>query len=79
MTPRTPPRLPEPLDGLLEAARNGELKGLRIGIVSELQGEGYQEGVLARFQESVQILEDAGAEVVEVACRTSATPWAPTT
>ncbi|WP_413544429.1 Asp-tRNA(Asn)/Glu-tRNA(Gln) amidotransferase subunit GatA [Citricoccus nitrophenolicus] len=66
--PKDSTSLPEPLDGLLEAARNGELKGLRIGIVSELQGEGYQEGVLARFQESVQILEDAGAEVVEVSC-----------
>ena len=31
-------------------------------------GEGYQPGVRTRFEESVQLLVDAGAEVVEVSC-----------
>ncbi|WMY79836.1 Asp-tRNA(Asn)/Glu-tRNA(Gln) amidotransferase subunit GatA [Citricoccus sp. I39-566] len=66
--PKDSTSLPEPMDGLLEAARNGELAGLRIGIIAELEGEGFQEGVLARFQESVQVLKDAGAEVTEVSC-----------
>ncbi|MFC4430693.1 Asp-tRNA(Asn)/Glu-tRNA(Gln) amidotransferase subunit GatA [Citricoccus alkalitolerans] len=66
--PKDSTSLPEPMDGLLEAARNGELAGLRIGIIAELEGEGFQEGVLARFQESVQVLKDAGAEVSEVSC-----------
>jgi aspartyl-tRNA(Asn)/glutamyl-tRNA(Gln) amidotransferase subunit A len=60
--------LPEPLEGLLTAARQHDVTGLRIGIVSELKGEGYQEGVLERFREAVTVLQDAGAEVVEVSC-----------
>jgi aspartyl-tRNA(Asn)/glutamyl-tRNA(Gln) amidotransferase subunit A len=36
--------------------------------VKELGGEGYQQGVRNRFEESVQLLVDAGAEVVEVSC-----------
>ena len=37
-------------------------------MVTELGGEGYQDGVLARFQESVDLMVKAGAEVVEVSC-----------
>ena len=37
-------------------------------LVRELSGEGYQAGVLQRFTEAVAILEDLGAEVVEVSC-----------
>jgi aspartyl-tRNA(Asn)/glutamyl-tRNA(Gln) amidotransferase subunit A len=44
------------------------MSGVRIGVVRELGGEGYQAGVLARFQESVDLLVEAGAEVVEVSC-----------
>jgi aspartyl-tRNA(Asn)/glutamyl-tRNA(Gln) amidotransferase subunit A len=36
--------------------------------VTELGGEGYQAGVLTRFQESVDLLVKAGADVVEVSC-----------
>jgi aspartyl-tRNA(Asn)/glutamyl-tRNA(Gln) amidotransferase subunit A len=61
----------EPLPPLVDAARqgaSGDMKGVRIGVVKELTGEGYQAGVQARFDESVQLLVDAGAEVVEVSC-----------
>ncbi len=61
----------QPLPALVEAARlgaGGDLSGVRIGVVTELGGEGYQPGVLARFQESVDLLVKAGAEVVEVSC-----------
>jgi len=51
-----------------EPARRADVKGLRIGVVTELGGEGYQPGVLQRFDEAVQALVDAGAEVVEVSC-----------
>ena len=34
----------------------------------ELTGEGFQAGVQTRFDEAVQHLVDAGAEVVEVSC-----------
>ncbi|HEU4811647.1 MAG TPA: Asp-tRNA(Asn)/Glu-tRNA(Gln) amidotransferase subunit GatA [Nocardioides sp.] len=61
----------QPLPPLVAAAREGaagDLTGVRIGVVQELGGEGYQPGVLARFQESVDLLVAAGAEVVEVSC-----------
>ena len=61
----------QPLPPLVAAARQGaagDLAGVRIGVVKELGGEGYQPGVLARFQESVDLLVAAGAEVVEVSC-----------
>ena len=56
---------------LTDAARlgaDGDLTGVRIGVVKELGGEGYQDGVLARFQESIDLMVKAGAEVVEVSC-----------
>jgi len=69
--PRDSTSIDEPLPGLVEAARQGaagDLSGVRVGVVTELQGEGYQEGVQARFDESLDILRAAGAEVVEVSC-----------
>ncbi len=57
-----------PWPSMAAAARGGDITGLRIGVVKELGGEGYQEGVRARFDESVQLLVDAGAEVIEVSC-----------
>jgi aspartyl-tRNA(Asn)/glutamyl-tRNA(Gln) amidotransferase subunit A len=50
------------------AARRADITGLRIGVVKELNGEGYQAGVRTRFDEAVQLLVDAGASVVEVSC-----------
>jgi aspartyl-tRNA(Asn)/glutamyl-tRNA(Gln) amidotransferase subunit A len=66
----------QPVPALVDAARqgaDGDLTGLRVGVVTELGGdrrgsEGWQPGVLARFQESVDLLVKAGAEVVEVSC-----------
>ncbi len=63
--------IPEPLPALVAAARQGaggDLTGVRVGVIRELQGEGYQPGVLARFTESLALLERAGAEIVEVSC-----------
>jgi aspartyl-tRNA(Asn)/glutamyl-tRNA(Gln) amidotransferase subunit A len=57
-----------PVPPVVEAARRADVKGLRIGVVKELGGEGYQAGVRARFEESVKLLVEAGAEVVEVSC-----------
>jgi len=61
----------QPLPALVAAARRGadkDLSGVRIGVVKELGGEGYQAGVLARFEESVELMTKAGGEVVEVSC-----------
>ncbi|HEX6577958.1 MAG TPA: Asp-tRNA(Asn)/Glu-tRNA(Gln) amidotransferase subunit GatA, partial [Jiangellaceae bacterium] len=60
-----------PVPDVVAAARrgaDGNLSGLRVGVVKELGGEGYQAGVEARFREAVELLADLGAEVVEVAC-----------
>ncbi len=51
----------------IDGAR-GDLAGLRIGIVSQLSGDGYQPGVLTAFRAAVSQLEQLGATVVEVSC-----------
>jgi aspartyl-tRNA(Asn)/glutamyl-tRNA(Gln) amidotransferase subunit A len=53
---------------VVEAARRADVSGLRVGVVRELGGDGYQAGVQTRFDEAVQLLVDAGAKVVEVSC-----------
>ncbi|SEC39286.1 Asp-tRNA(Asn)/Glu-tRNA(Gln) amidotransferase subunit GatA [Arthrobacter woluwensis] len=60
--------LQESWTGLAAAAASGDVKGMRIGIIKELHGEGYQAGVENRFNESLELLKAAGAEIVEVSC-----------
>ncbi|WP_431924732.1 Asp-tRNA(Asn)/Glu-tRNA(Gln) amidotransferase subunit GatA [Nonomuraea jabiensis] len=57
-----------PVPSVVEAAKNPDIAGMRIGVVKEFAGEGYQAGVLARYHEAVQLLESLGAKVVEVSC-----------
>ena len=54
--------------GVESVARAGKIEGLRVGVVRELSGEGYQEDVSAAFNATVEKLRDAGAEIVEVSC-----------
>ncbi|MDO9458393.1 Asp-tRNA(Asn)/Glu-tRNA(Gln) amidotransferase subunit GatA [Nocardioides sp.] len=61
------------LPDLVGAARQGaggDLSGLKVGVIRELAGDGWQPGVMARFTESVDLLVGMGAEVVEVSCPT---------
>jgi aspartyl-tRNA(Asn)/glutamyl-tRNA(Gln) amidotransferase subunit A len=58
----------QPVPDVVAAARRGEVKGLRAGVVKEFRGEGYQPGVLQRVDETVELLRELGAEVVEVSC-----------
>jgi aspartyl-tRNA(Asn)/glutamyl-tRNA(Gln) amidotransferase subunit A len=63
--------LTDPVPAFAEAARAGVrdgVAGLRVGVVRELHGDGYQAGVRTRFDEAVELLTAAGAEVVEVSC-----------
>jgi aspartyl-tRNA(Asn)/glutamyl-tRNA(Gln) amidotransferase subunit A len=60
--------LPESLGSMVEAAKNGSLKGVRVGVIKELNGEGFQPGVKARFNDSLELMVKAGAEIVEVSC-----------
>lgn len=55
---------------VVKAAKKLDVKGMKIGVVKELQGEGFQIGVLARFHESLDALVSAGAQLVEVSCPT---------
>jgi aspartyl-tRNA(Asn)/glutamyl-tRNA(Gln) amidotransferase subunit A len=57
-----------PVPACVDAAQRADVRGMRIGIVRELTGEGFQAGVQQRFDEAVAHLVDAGAEVVEVSC-----------
>ena len=43
---------------------------MKIGVVKELQGDGFQAGVLERFHDGLDALVSAGAELVEVSCPT---------
>ena len=50
------------------AGATGDLKGVRVGVVREFAGDGYQSGVEESFRTAVETLEGLGAEVVEVSC-----------
>ncbi|MEY4477310.1 MAG: Asp-tRNA(Asn)/Glu-tRNA(Gln) amidotransferase subunit GatA [Actinomycetota bacterium] len=62
--------IPEAWPSFADAARLGargdSLKGLRVGVITELDTDGNQPGVLARFHETLRLLADQGAEIVEV-------------
>ncbi len=66
--PRDSTSLQQPVPDVVAAATRADVRGMRIGLVTELGGEGYQAGVRQRFSEAVAILEKLGAEVVEVSC-----------
>ncbi|HLK43368.1 MAG TPA: Asp-tRNA(Asn)/Glu-tRNA(Gln) amidotransferase subunit GatA [Thermoleophilia bacterium] len=58
-----------PVPAVVEAAKLGATQGVagvRIGVVKQFDGEGYAPGVLQRFHESVALLRELGAEIVEI-------------
>ncbi len=60
-----------PVPPVVAAARegaNGDLSGVRVGVVTQFSGDGYQAGVLRSFEAAVAQLKQLGAEVVEVSC-----------
>jgi aspartyl-tRNA(Asn)/glutamyl-tRNA(Gln) amidotransferase subunit A len=60
-----------PVASLATAAREGaggDLAGLRVGVVRELGGEGFQPGVLAAFDAALETLRGLGAQLSEVSC-----------
>jgi aspartyl-tRNA(Asn)/glutamyl-tRNA(Gln) amidotransferase subunit A len=68
--PRDSTSLKDEWPSFADAARAGakqeSLRGLRIGVVKELDAPGFQPGVTQRFHEALALLEGAGAEIVEV-------------
>jgi aspartyl-tRNA(Asn)/glutamyl-tRNA(Gln) amidotransferase subunit A len=60
-----------PVPRVVAAAREGAasgLAGLKIGVVTEFSGEGYQPGVLRSFAVAVEQLRSLGAEILELSC-----------
>ena len=60
-----------PVPAVVAAARGGaraDLAGLRVGVVRELTGDGYEQGVLDSFAAGLRLLTDLGATVTEVSC-----------
>ncbi|WKG05569.1 Asp-tRNA(Asn)/Glu-tRNA(Gln) amidotransferase subunit GatA [Mycolicibacterium sp. HK-90] len=69
--PRDSTSVDAPVPDVVGAARagaSGDLKGVRVGVVKQLRGEGYQPGVLESFNAAVAQLTELGAEVTEVDC-----------
>jgi aspartyl-tRNA(Asn)/glutamyl-tRNA(Gln) amidotransferase subunit A len=66
--PRDSTSIDEPTPDVVAAARSTDLTGLRVGVVRELGGDGYEPGVVARVGEAVDLLSSLGADVVEVSC-----------
>ncbi|SOD73375.1 aspartyl/glutamyl-tRNA(Asn/Gln) amidotransferase subunit A [Jatrophihabitans sp. GAS493] len=63
--------IPQQGPSVVQAARDGargELKGLRVGVVRELGGDGYQPEVLASFHAAIETLRSLGATITEVSC-----------
>ena len=62
------PDAPRDMAAVVRAAQEGrDLTGLRVGVISELDGgEGYHDGVVASFHAALELLEAAGAQVETV-------------
>ncbi len=57
---------PSMADAARAGLRDDALRGVRVGVVRELNGAGFQAGVKQRFDEALALLQGAGAEIVEV-------------
>jgi aspartyl-tRNA(Asn)/glutamyl-tRNA(Gln) amidotransferase subunit A len=64
--PRDSTSLTDVWPSFAEAVRRADVAGLRIGVIKELQGDGFQPGVMERFREALALLEGAGAIITEV-------------
>ncbi len=66
--PRDSTSIDAPVPDVVGASTVGDVHGLRVGVVRELTGEGYEPGVQAAFDAAVAVLTELGAEVIEVSC-----------
>jgi aspartyl-tRNA(Asn)/glutamyl-tRNA(Gln) amidotransferase subunit A len=66
--PRDSTSINAPVPDVVAAAKKADVRGMRIGVVTELMGDGYQSGVSQRYSEALDILRELGAEIVEVSC-----------
>jgi aspartyl-tRNA(Asn)/glutamyl-tRNA(Gln) amidotransferase subunit A len=66
--PRDSTSINSPTPNVIDAAKSADVRGMKIGVIKQLQGEGFQRGVLERFNAAIEILAGLGAEIVEVSC-----------
>ncbi len=69
--PRDSTSIPAPVPPVVAAARrgaDGDLSGVRIGLISQFAGDGAEPGVTAAFRDAVEALVKLGAKGVEVSC-----------
>ena len=66
--PRDSTSIDQPVPDVVAAAERADVRGMRVGLVRQLDGEGYAPGVRQRFAEAVELLAHLGADVVEVDC-----------
>ncbi|WP_328461735.1 Asp-tRNA(Asn)/Glu-tRNA(Gln) amidotransferase subunit GatA [Actinoplanes sp. NBC_00393] len=69
--PRDSTSIPQPVPDVVAAARlgkQGDLSGVKLGVVKEFTGDGSEPGVSAAFKDSLEALVKLGAEIVEVSC-----------
>lgn len=57
-----------PVPDVVAAARKADVRGLRVGVITELGGDGYAPGVEQCFAAAIEQLAELGAEIVEVSC-----------
>ena len=60
--------LPNGLGSMVQSVKEADVKGLKVGVVKQLSSDGFQPGVKACFDDTIEKLASAGAEIVEVDC-----------
>lgn len=66
--PKDATSLQTPWDGLVDAARNTSLEGVRIGVLDELDGPGFSDQTYQQFETILDMVREAGATVTTVHC-----------
>ncbi len=66
--PRDSTSINAPVPDVISAAKSADVRGMKIGVIKQLQGEGFQVGVLERFTQALDTLSALGAEIVEISC-----------
>lgn len=66
--PRDSTSINSPVPDVIKAAQSADVRQMKIGVIKQLQGEGFQRGVLERFNAALDLLAGLGAEIIEVSC-----------
>ncbi len=53
-------------DAAVRGAKDPSVKGLRIGRITQLDTDGFQDGVRSRYHETLEMLSAAGAEIIDI-------------